>query len=545
MNNLTVIWNNIVGNITVTNININNNITVINDNINNNISSINYSTKSVNYSQYANISNLQSLNDTNMILSVGNYSANQANILFNNQSGVLNGKLNITDNLRVTGNLTLSENNSDYPLHYFFGYPDAGSIGSGIIWAERVTSRASLDVNYTGLNVSYPKFTVRLVYSNGSSSYCNIPSSSVIVPLNAHTVYYVDKTCAIQTQSMATFVLNTLSPGGIADFMNVMTDGTQIKVLKGITILQKVEVKLRELTLRTDHLRVISGLTLTTGAWNGFTVSSGEYQYIREIVPTSFRNTSLTGIQVLYHNSSTTFVSSNQTGLNVTHCDNGTAAISCPNPGTDYRRHFIFIVGYNGTDDTSKLHQLLPLSSVTYSSISNCLDTTTYPLTYALPSEYQYSAVKLYAYCARRGDISWVATNFIDLRTTKTGTATVQAETDPIWTSEKSSYVPYSGATTGLNLGAYNLTANYINGNSTWIHQSYPAACPTGSAVTTLGDSVICTDYWVHKNGDTMTGNLNMSSNNITNSDGGITTHNSTCPHMFITSAGGGLYICN
>ena len=38
----------------------------------------------------------------------------------------------------------------------------------------------------------------------------------------------------------------------------------------------------------------------------------------------------------------------------------------------------------------------------------------------------------------------------------------------------------------------------------------YPVACPTGSAVTQLNDSITCTDYWVYRGGDTMTGNLGI-----------------------------------
>jgi len=53
-----------------------------------------------------------------------------------------------------------------------------------------------------------------------------------------------------------------------------------------------------------------------------------------------------------------------------------------------------------------------------------------------------------------------------------------------------------------------NVNATYINGNSTWVHQSYPAACPGSGAITQLGDSVTCQDLWVDEAGDQMTGNL-------------------------------------
>lgn len=63
--------------------------------------------------------------------------------------------------------------------------------------------------------------------------------------------------------------------------------------------------------------------------------------------------------------------------------------------------------------------------------------------------------------------------------------------------------------------GYANITT--ITGNSTWTHQSYPAACPGSSAVTTIGDSNTCQDLWVDEAGDKMTGTLDMGSNPIAN----------------------------
>jgi membrane-associated HD superfamily phosphohydrolase len=54
--------------------------------------------------------------------------------------------------------------------------------------------------------------------------------------------------------------------------------------------------------------------------------------------------------------------------------------------------------------------------------------------------------------------------------------------------------------------------------------QDYPTGCPAGQAVRVIGDTLTCVDInnvvndlWVNESGDTMTGNLNMSNNNITN----------------------------
>ena len=58
--------------------------------------------------------------------------------------------------------------------------------------------------------------------------------------------------------------------------------------------------------------------------------------------------------------------------------------------------------------------------------------------------------------------------------------------------------------------GFNNISGTYLDGNSTWEHQSYPAACSANYAVTALGDSVTCTDSWVNIEGDDMTGNLGI-----------------------------------
>ena len=57
-----------------------------------------------------------------------------------------------------------------------------------------------------------------------------------------------------------------------------------------------------------------------------------------------------------------------------------------------------------------------------------------------------------------------------------------------------------------------------ISGNVAWSNLTdYPSACPGSSAITTLGDSVTCSDLWVDVSGDKMTGNLTFSNSGILN----------------------------
>jgi hypothetical protein len=72
----------------------------------------------------------------------------------------------------------------------------------------------------------------------------------------------------------------------------------------------------------------------------------------------------------------------------------------------------------------------------------------------------------------------------------------------------------------GLNFSSWNrsqyrntdvfdsiLVLDNITGNSSWQHTSYPAACPAGTAITKLGDSVICTSTLI---GGNATGSYNF-----------------------------------
>jgi len=76
----------------------------------------------------------------------------------------------------------------------------------------------------------------------------------------------------------------------------------------------------------------------------------------------------------------------------------------------------------------------------------------------------------------------------------------------------------------GFNLNnVNNVTANNflgnLSGNMDWDNlQNYPAACPGSSAITTLGDSVTCSDLWVDAAGDNMTGALWINATSETDS---------------------------
>lgn len=63
---------------------------------------------------------------------------------------------------------------------------------------------------------------------------------------------------------------------------------------------------------------------------------------------------------------------------------------------------------------------------------------------------------------------------------------------------------------TPANVSNFNKTVGYYvntsKTNTSWNHRGYPNACPAGSAITQLGDAVICTDTWLGILGDVGTG---------------------------------------
>jgi len=362
----------------------------------------------------------------------------------------LNNNFNGSGNFTTTGNIS---------AEYIYGQPITGSIGSGIIWANGTNSYAEINVSCIGLTCSYNAFKVRLVNTSNYEKYCDIPSGYHLFTDNQHSVLYVDNNCQIQETSIQNYIETSLSPGGIVDFINVIAeDGTTYNP-NGLSIENKRMIKLRKLLLETMHLDILGGFNLQKNTFPQFNITNGSYVYLMDVVDTSKQVTGTNNIEAIYHTSSSTWETSESTGLNFTNCDTGTGIATCTNANL-YRRVFIFNIGYQDGSDTTKLHQLLPSQSVSYNTPEECLNTIKYPLTYTLPSFYQYGGVMLYAYCVRPSDTSWTD-NIIDLRTVKQSTATGGVDI--------SVFVPYNGATSNVNLSNYNLSTNYlsVNGNIT------------------------------------------------------------------------------
>jgi len=355
---------------------------------------------------------------TNFLKSVTNISTKDFRIkgkITSDDTVFIDDDLNISEDLKVTGNITTDS--------YFSGQPVKGYLGSGIIWAEEVDDSGNLNVSIlAGLDVEYPAFTMRLVKTDNTEKYCNISSGSLTVPDETHSVYYIDNDCNIQNTAIQNYITTELSPGGIADFFNVISHSGAIEILEGVGLMNKEDIKIRKNTFKLSSLDVISGFGLTEENFPNISIGSGEYSYVNEIFATTSQNNSAGDTIELAYRQGGVWQYSDETGLNLTWCDDGTDSYSCTNVNK-YRRYFIGILGRNDTTDTTELHQLAASETETYSNLGNCLDIVSSPLSFDLPSNYEYGFVLLYAYCGKPSDTGWTG-EFMDLRTTRTGIAT-------------------------------------------------------------------------------------------------------------------------
>jgi len=225
----------------------------------------------------------------------------------------------------TTVNATTINSENITATGYFFGQPIEGYLGSGIIWAEEVNANGNLNVSHvSGLDVDYPGFVMRLVKTDNSVKYCNISGNTVTVPDDTHSVYYIDSDCNVQHTSIQNYIDTDLSPGGLADFFNVVSDSGTVGIIEGAGLMNKEDIKIRKNTFKLSSLNVISGLSLTQEGFPNISIEGGEYSYINEIFEASPQNTSNGDTIILLYRQGGSWTHESQTGLNLTWCDDGT-----------------------------------------------------------------------------------------------------------------------------------------------------------------------------------------------------------------------------
>jgi len=338
---------------------------------------------------------------------------------------------------------------------YFIGQPLMGMLGSGIIQSTSVNALSEVNVTCLGLTCSYNAFIVRLVSVTSSSAtkYCSVPAGSKVVTNNAHNVLYIDSNCNVVATTITTWFSTLITSGSQWDFGNMVCYNNACEIVNGIGLEQRRMMKQRILNFYKNHLSVTSGYSKTTDVFPNFNISSGNYIYLMDVVETPNKVVgSANSVEVIYPNGTGNWVHVDQNTMNFSTCQDGTSEVVC-SPTNRWRRVFFFMIGYNDTTDASGVHQLLASQNLNYNSEALCLDTVTNPITYTLPSYYTSAAVPLYAYCVRPTDSVWSATGWIDLRTVKAGSSTA---------SSTGNFVPYAGATQGVDINGFTFTAGSV-----------------------------------------------------------------------------------
>lgn len=406
----------------------------------------------------------------------------------------------ITGNVVIGGNATIDG--------FLYSRNLNGSSGSGIIEAGAFSTLANLNITVDSeRNLTYPAFTVRLQKTDGSVKYCMFAGTTLTVPNNQHTVFYVDNNCVLQNTTVATFLATALSPGGVADVWNVMAHDDDIEVYQGTLLMSRNDIKTRKLSFYTDHLQVVSGIGITTGTFPSLVQEAGTYVYVQDIVTSTEQNTTLVGMNNVYYDGSN-WQEDNNTGINITYCRNGTNLILCPS--NRYRRYLLFTLGFNDQEDETRLYQLSPTTTEdSWAAVGQCLDITANPISYTLPTFYDEVAVVHHIYCGQRDSAAWT-TNFIDLRIGGVGFGATQ---------DTSIFLTKDGTrplTANWNAGSFNITVEEFLAES-WTNVSIVES-QISDLDSSNWDKIETDDYYLNGSRN-MTGNITFA-NNITNTIG-------------------------
>jgi len=344
------------------------------------------------------------------------------------------------------GNITASNITA---TNYFYGQPLDGSIGSGILNSSSNLACGCIDVSDDGgLDVTYPDLKVKIWDLNGSTIYCDIPSASPTVPDNAHTVYYVDSDCNVQTTTWANYFAQDLNSSNYVRIFDIFTINGDIGILKGgaiIGITQR-KSKFAKVNCGGGHLSICDGMYIIQSAtFPEINMSSGHMSYINTVTTTQQRDSNPDGLHVTCYSDGSHTV---ETEIDVDKCDDGGACNACPD--NKYRRYIIYNIGWG---DHTKIHQLAPNDGDTYTTLANCINTVKNPLSYTLPDFEDGVANVLAFYCGRRDDTAW-SNGLVDLRAGREGFGAVPDLAGFLRNDEN------------INMNNYNASFDWVNANN-------------------------------------------------------------------------------
>lgn len=401
------------------------------------------------------------------------------------------------------------------------GQPITGAIGSGIInSSENLAHCGCMNVSKNqGRETHYPEFTARVIDTDGTVVDCYKAEGDRNVTDNQHSTNYLNSSCEWNSETFATFHSADLSPGGKTRVFDVYAISGEIEETKGNTLLSLAKDKGEQIRIfcsSSSHLSVCNGFEVTQDTFPAINVSSGNSVYLNTYLPSDGKSSLLDGIHITHHENGI-WAHTNQTGLNITHCDNGTDLVVCT--GTVFRQYPVYSISWNSG---KIIHMLSPLTTgATYTSLSACTEADP---DYSLPSMEDYVAVVHHIYCARRTDSAWDANAWVDLRAEPVGGGGTQ---------DLSSYLDVYGSKelqATWDLGPYGITAltftsdvttgtapltvasttQVTNLNSSYAGVSYDLTC-----TNCIGPTEI-TDSYILNTGDAMGGTLAFGNNPFT-----------------------------
>jgi len=385
--------------------------------------------------------------DVGSKLLVGEY-ADITEYLLVGEYAIIEDYLNVSNDLNVGGNITSA---------YISGQPLDGSIGSGVLNASSLKTHCGC-INASdegGLNVKYPDMKVK-IWNYGTNVYCDISSNTVAVPDDAHTVYYVDSNCAVQTMSWTNYFAQNINPPNYARIFDVYTHDGDIELVKGASIIGITmrKSKFGKVNCGGKHLSVCDGMDITEGIFPEINMSAGHIQYINSVHTTQQRDSNPDGLHVVCGSDGSHTA---ETEIDIDKCDNGATCDACPT--NQFRRYYIYSIGWG---DHTGIHQLAPLDGSTYLHLGDCMNIEENPLDYVLPSMEEGVAVIRAFYCAKSGDTEWRDGAWVEIIADGGIGGSIQIATDD--------FMRYSGWGKNADASGFNLTgadsvyAGYFNG---------------------------------------------------------------------------------
>jgi hypothetical protein len=334
---------------------------------------------------------------------------------------------------------------------YILGQPLHGIVNKGILFCDEYVS-GIMNVTDNGTHVFYPAFTGVFRDENDSLVICEMPAGNLAMPFNSARIAIVNSTCdakLISTTEYLTFSSDNQRISRMS-FAYILSDCDSIELLYGEPQAGDLMQMIRLQSIYVRNLKVISGMDINEGVFPELTQTAGVYVFDVHLAEATAQNSTSDGIELTYHSDSENFTCSSQTGINLTHCDNGTALISCSN--NQFRRYLLYTIGHDNLVDRTKIHQLAAVDSESFANIGSCLDIEATPISYTLPTEQIFAAVTTHIYCGSRDDSSFSG-GWIDLRA---GIAGFGATVDTSVFLTKDGARPLTG---NWDVGAFSITA--------------------------------------------------------------------------------------